>query len=70
MLLEILKTRYFALIHPHISYGVPTWGNARSSVLRKTITLQKYAIRSINRAPRNSHTDPVTQTRYAKRLKY
>ena len=59
MPVEILKTLYFALIHPHIAYGILAWGNARSSVIRKTITLQKYAIRSINRAPHNSHTDPL-----------
>ena len=59
MQVEILITLYFALIHPHISYGILAWGNARSSVIRKTITLQKYAIRSINRAPHNSHTDPL-----------
>ena len=59
MPVEILKTLYFALIHPHIAYGILAWGNARSSVIRKTITLQKYAIRSINRAPHNSQTDPL-----------
>ena len=42
-----------------ISDCLVAWGNARSSVIRKTITLQKYAIRSINRAPHNSHTDPL-----------
>ena len=40
-------------------YGVLAWGNARSSALRKTITLQKRAVRTINRAAFNSHTDPL-----------
>ena len=59
MPVDILKTLYFALIHPHIAHGILAWGNAHSSIIRKTITLQKYAIRSINRAPHNSHTDPL-----------
>ena len=59
MPVEILKTLYFALIHPNIAYGILAWGNSRSSVIRKTITLQKYVIRSINRAPHNSHTNPL-----------
>ena len=35
------------------------WGNACSSALRKTITLQKRVVRTINRAEFNSHTDPL-----------
>ena len=57
--IDILRTLYFALIHPHLTYGVLAWGNARSSALRKTITLQKRAVRTINRAAFNSHTDPL-----------
>ena len=59
MPVDILKTLYFALIHTHIAYGILAWGNAHSSIIRKTITLQKNAIRSINRAPHNSPTDPL-----------
>ena len=57
--IDILRTLYFALIHPHLTYGVLAWGNARSSALRKTITLQKRAVRTINRAAFNSHTYPL-----------
>ena len=35
------------------------WGNANSAVLNKTIKLQKRAIRIINNAGYNSHTDPL-----------
>lgn len=54
----ILRNLYFALIHPHLCYGILAWGNA-SQPLRKTITLQKRAIRTINKAAYNSHTDPL-----------
>ena len=57
--LSILKTLYFALIPPHLSYGIRAWGNAGSKILHKTIQLQKYAIRTIHKAAYNSHTDPL-----------
>ena len=57
--LSILKTLYFALIQPHLSYGILAWGNAGSKILHKTIQLQKYAIRTIHKAAYNSHTDPL-----------
>ena len=41
--LSILKTHYFALIQPHLSYGILAWGNAGSKILHITIQFQKYA---------------------------
>ena len=55
---SLLRKLYFALVHPHLNYGILSWGNA-GQLLRKTITLQKRAIRSINKATYNSHTDPL-----------
>ena len=55
----MLHKLYFALIHPHISYGILSWGNAGKTVLQKTTTLQKRAIRMINKKSYNSHTDPL-----------
>ena len=55
---SLLHKLYFALVHPHLNYGILSWGNA-GQLLRKTITLQKRAIRSINKATYNSHTDPL-----------
>ena len=57
--LSILKTLYFTLIQPHLSYGIFAWGNAGSKILHKTIQLLKYAIRTIHKAACNSHTDPL-----------
>ena len=56
---ESMKILYFSLVHPHLSYGILAWGNANSAVLNKTIKLQKRAIRIINNAGYNSHTDPL-----------
>ena len=55
----ILRNLYFALIQSHLSYGIIAWGNAGSTILRKTMTLQKRAIRTINKGAYNSHTDPL-----------
>ena len=52
-------TLYFAMIHPHISYGILAWGNATQTTLKRTMTLQKRALRTINNVSYNSHTDPL-----------
>jgi hypothetical protein len=56
---DSMRTLYFTLIHPHITYGILAWGNASKSVLNRTIILQKRAVRLINRATYNSHTEPL-----------
>ena len=47
------------MIHPQISYGLLAWGNATPSKLKHTEILQKRAIRLINGAEYNSHTEPL-----------
>ena len=54
-----LRTLYFALIEPHLSYGILAWGNANKKTLHKTEMLKKRAIRTINNAKYRSHTDPL-----------
>lgn len=54
-----LKTLYFSLIHPHLLYSIHAWGNTPSNSLNSTIRLQKKAIRIINKAKYNSHTEPL-----------
>ena len=54
-----LRTLYYALVHPHMSYGILAWGSASSSLINKTFLLQKRALRTIHNAPYNSHTDPL-----------
>ena len=56
---DSLKTLYFALIQPHINYGILAWGNASTSMLKRTVMLQKRAIRTICKAQYNSHTEPL-----------
>ena len=49
----------FAVINPFLSYGINVWGNASESFLRKTSKPQKRAVRIINKALYNSHTDSL-----------
>ncbi len=56
--LESLRTLYFALIHSHLLYGIVAWGTADLNIIKPITMIQKRAIRVINNAPYNSHTDP------------
>ena len=55
MPLSILKTLYNALILPHLSYGILTWGSKSNRLIK----LQKWALRTISNSKYNAHTDPV-----------
>ena len=46
---SMLNKLCFALIHTHLIYGILSWGYAGKSALQKTVTLQKRAIRMINK---------------------
>ena len=56
---ESLRTLYFAPIQQHLIHGILAWGRAYQSVVHKTELLQKRAIRTINKAKYNSHTEPL-----------
>ena len=57
--IESLHTLYFSLLHPHLTYGILAWGNAKNNLLKKTQTIQKRAMRTIYNKIYNSHTDPL-----------
>ena len=54
-----LRTLYYTLIHPHITYGILAWGRTTQKHLESILKLQKKAIRVLNKANYNSHTDPL-----------
>ena len=56
---NILLTLYYSMIQQYITYGLLMWGNAHALILRKTVLLQKRAIRYIDNASYNSHTEPL-----------
>jgi len=65
---QCMKTLYYSLIHSHLSYGILVWGNATQSALHQTTLLQKRAIRLINNAKYNSHTDPLFRSSHILKL--
>ena len=54
-----MKTLYYSLIHPHITYCLLAWGNANKNILKTNNILQKRAIRRIYQAHYNSHSEPI-----------
>ena len=59
---ESMETLYYALIHPHISYGILSWGSAKMNVLNKTKKLQKRALRAIHNVPYRTSTNLLFKT--------
>ena len=47
------------MLHSYLLYGLLVWGNSTSLLLKTTAKLQKRAIRYINKASYNSHTEPL-----------
>ena len=56
---ETMKKLYYSLIHSHLNYGNVIWGNAQKKYLNQIIVLQKKAIRIVNNATYNAHTNPL-----------
>lgn len=50
----ILKTLYYGLIHPHLTYGCLLWGNTYKKYLHRIEILQKKAIRTVSHAKYNA----------------
>lgn len=50
---------YNALIVPHLSYSIESWGDAPHKLTKRIITLQKKAVRAVTKSKFNSHTNPI-----------
>ena len=55
---ESLHTLYYSLLHPHITYGILAWGNAKASLLRKT-QIYKNDLLEPSIIKNSSHSDPL-----------
>jgi len=51
---NILRNLYFALIYPHLTYGINAWGLSNKSNLKVLKTQQKKIIRIISKADFNA----------------
>jgi len=56
---KYLKTLYYALVYPHIIYGITLWGNTYNVHLNKIIILQKKIVRVITNSEYNTHSEPL-----------
>jgi len=54
-----LKLLYYSLIHSHIIYAIHVWSSCSSILINKIYKLQKQAVRIINGAKYNAHTEPL-----------
>ena len=52
-----LTTLYYALIYPHLLYGITLWGNTYNLYLNRLVVLQKRVIRIITNSPFRAHTE-------------
>lgn len=56
---HLKKLIYNALVESHITYGITLWGHTHKKHLKPIITQQKKAIRLIENAAYNEHTNPL-----------
>ena len=47
------------MVQPYLTYGIILWGSTYQSYLKRTVILQKKAIRYIHKADYNAHTKPL-----------
>ena len=56
---HVLRSLYFTLIYPHLTYCMTVWYGTTYSNIKKLLTLQKRAIRHISSANLNDHTSKL-----------
>lgn len=54
-----LKFIYHSIFHSHLIYGIHTWSSCSQSTINEVFRMQKKAIRIINNAAYNSHTESL-----------
>ena len=52
-------TLYYSLVYPYLYYCACVWGSTYHSNLKRLVTLQKRAVRTISRSAFDPHTDPT-----------
>ena len=56
-----MRRIYYGLLHPHFKYCISCWGGATTNKLKKLISLQKRAIKTICLAKRRDSPSPLFQ---------
>jgi len=61
---DILRSLYFALVHPYYEYANIVWAVRNAVVLQKLFITQKRAVRIITNSPWNAHTYPLFRKKH------
>ena len=64
-----MRRIYYGLLHPHFKYCISCWGGATTNKLKKLISLQKRAIKTICLAKRRDSPSPLFQRLSVLKLK-
>ena len=56
---NFLYTLYYSLVYTYLYYCACVWGLTYHSNLKRLVTLQKRAVRTISRSAFDAHTDPI-----------
>ena len=67
---DILRQLYYTMVQPYLTYGVILWGSTYQSYLKRTVILQKKAIRYMHKAHYNAHTKPLFYASNVLNIKY
>jgi Reverse transcriptase (RNA-dependent DNA polymerase) len=54
-----LRSVYYALVHPHLVYGIQLWSCGNTASINKVFLSQKNAIRIVTKSVYNAHTEPL-----------
>lgn len=65
---KYLRTLYFSIIYPYLSYGITLWGSAYKVHKRKLVVLQKRAIRIITGSRYNDSTQHLFYAQHMLKL--
>ena len=57
--LTLLRSLYYTMVQPYLTYGIILWGPTYRCHLKQVSILQKKAIRCINKSYYNAHTEPL-----------
>ena len=57
--LTLLRSLYYTMVQPYLTYGIILWGPTYRCHLKQVSILQKKAIRCINKLYYNAHTEPL-----------
>ena len=55
---QSLRSVYYALVYPHLTYGCISWGDNYEAPLSQSVKQQSEAVRIINNVPPRDHSAP------------